>query len=80
MTQARRPPTPSHMHHSQSFDKIDSFLKSVLNILILCNLIVGWGGGVIKEGPGILHQIYRYRGGVQKLGRVWFIKVNVDII
>ena len=52
------------MHHSQSSDKIDSFLKPVLNILILCNLIVGWGEGVIKEGVGILHQIYRFRGGV----------------
>ena len=33
--------TPSHMRHSQSFDKIGSFLKPALNILILCNLIVG---------------------------------------
>ena len=52
------------MHHCQSFDKIDSFLKPVLNILILRNFIVGWGEGVIKEGAGILHQIYRFRGGV----------------
>ena len=52
------------MRHSQSFDKIDSFLKPVLNILILCNLIVGWGEGVIKEGAGILHQVYRFRGSV----------------
>ena len=52
MTQTRHPPsTPSHLGHSQSFDKIDSFLKSVLNILILCNLIVGWGGiGSYKRG------------------------------
>ena len=56
--------THSHMHHSQSFDKIDSLLKPVLNMLILCNLILGWGGAVIKEGAGILHQIYRVRGGV----------------
>ena len=55
-------PTPSHMRHSQSFDKIDSFLNPVLNILIPCNLIVGWGEGAIKEGAGILHQIYRFRG------------------
>ena len=41
------------MRHYQSFDKIDSFLKPVLNILILWNLIVGWGKGVIKEGAGI---------------------------
>ena len=33
-------------------------------ILILCNLIVGWGEGVIKEGVGILHQIYIFREGV----------------
>ena len=46
---------------ANNFDKIDSFLKPVLNILILCNLIVGWGEGVIKEGAGILHQIYRFR-------------------
>ena len=52
------------MRHSQGFDKIDSFLKPVLSILILCNLIVGWGEGVIKEGAGILHQIYRFRGCV----------------
>ena len=64
MTQTRRPPSRSHMHHSQSFDKIDSFLKPVLNMLILRNLILGWGGAVIKEGAGILHQIYRVRGGV----------------
>ena len=37
------------MRHFQNFDKIDSFLKPVLNILILGNLIVGWGEGVIKE-------------------------------
>ena len=56
--------TPFHMRHSQSFDKINSFQKTSLNILILCNLIVGWGEGVIKEGAGILHQVYRFRGGV----------------
>ena len=42
------------MRHSQSFDKIDSFLKPVLNILILCNLIVGWGEGVIQGEAGIM--------------------------
>ena len=60
MTQAR-------LRHSQNFDKIDSFLKSFLNIFIFRNLIVGWGRGgwaVIKEGAGILHQIYRFSGGV----------------
>ena len=50
------------MRHIQNFDKIDSFLELVLNILILSNFIVGWGEGVIKEGAGILHQIYRLKG------------------
>ena len=36
-------------------NKIDIFLKPVLNILILTNLIVGCGKGVIKEGVDILH-------------------------
>ena len=65
MTQTRRPsPTLSHMRHSQNFHKIDSFLEPVLNILILCNVIVRWDEGVIKERAGILHQIYRFREGV----------------
>ena len=49
------------MRHSQSFDKIDSFLKPVLDISIFCNLMVGSGEGVIKKGAGILHEIYRIR-------------------
>ena len=56
--------TNSHMCHSQNFDIIDSFLNPVLNICILSNLIVGWGKWVIKEVAGILHQIYRFTGGV----------------
>ena len=56
------------MRHSQNFDKIDSFLKPVLNIFILGNYIVGWEKGVIKERAGILHQIYRFRGGVNSWG------------
>ena len=65
MTETRRPPHPHpNMYHSQSFDKVDSILKPVLNILILCNLIVGRGEGGIKEWDGILHQIYTFRGGV----------------
>ena len=58
------------MLHSQNFDKIDSFLKSVLNILILRNLIVGWREGIIKEEPGILHQIYIDLEEVLNNGRV----------
>ena len=57
MMQRRWPLTPCHMHYSQDFDKIDSFLRSVLDIFIIRNLIVGWGEEVIKEGPGILYQI-----------------------
>ena len=37
--------TRCRMRHSQNFDKIDSLLKPVLNIYVLGNLIVGWGGG-----------------------------------
>ena len=53
------------MRHSQNFDKIDSFLKLVLNIFMISK---GWGEGVIKERAGILHQIYRFRGGVNSWG------------
>ena len=38
------------MGHSQDFDKIYNFLKLVLNIFILRNLIVVW-----VEGAIILH-------------------------
>ena len=47
--------TPKHtntrcnMCHSQNFDKIDSFLKPVSNILILRYLIVGRGRGLLKR-------------------------------
>ena len=64
MTQIRWPLTPCHMHHSQIFDKIDSFLKTVSNIFILRNLILEWGEMVIKEKAGILHQIYGFKGAV----------------
>ena len=65
MTQTRLHPLPPstlcQMSHFQNFDKIHSFLKPVLNILVLGNLTVEWGEGVIKEGAGILHQIYRLK-------------------
>ena len=67
------------MRHFKNFDKIDSFLKPVLNILILDSLIVGWGEGVIKEEAGILHQIYSLKGVLIVWG-IWFIKVRVGII
>ena len=74
MTQTRwphfPPPISCHLRHSQNFDKIDSFLKPVFNICILGNLIVGWGGWVIKEGAGILHQIFRFSRGVSIWGRI----------
>ena len=44
---------PCHMRHSPIFDKIDSFLKPVLSIFILCNFILG---------GCILHQICTFRG------------------
>ena len=72
MTQTRWTQPSCHMHHSQNFDKTDSFLKSVLNISILSNLIVGRGERVIKEGVGILHQIYRFSGGVN----IWQSRIH----
>ena len=62
--------TPCHLRRSQNFDEIDSFLKPVLNICILGNLIIGWGGWVIKEGAGILNQIFRFSLGVNVWGRI----------
>ena len=50
--------------------KIDSFLKPVLNISIIGNLIVGWGGWTIIEGAGILHEIFRFSGGVNIWSRI----------
>ena len=47
-------PTPSLMHYSHSFDKVNGSLKPVLNILILWNLTVGCGDEVIKEAAGII--------------------------
>ena len=74
MTQTRwphlPPPISCHLRHSQNFDKIDSFLKPVLNICILGNLIVGWGGWVIKEEAGVLHQIFRFSWVVNIWGKI----------
>ena len=50
------------MLHFQNFDRINSFLKPVLNILILGNLIVGRDEGIIKEAAGSLHQICVFKG------------------
>ena len=48
MTQTRwpLPPLPCHICHFHNFDKTDSFLKAVLNIFILGNLIVDCRDGV----------------------------------
>ena len=56
------------MGHSQNFDKIDSFLKPVLNIIVVRDVIAGWREEIIKKGAGILHQRYRFRGGVISWG------------
>ena len=72
-------PTPCNMPHSQNFDKIDSFLKSFLNMCVLGNLIVGWGERVIKTG---LVFCIKSIDLVEALifGGVIFIKVTVGII
>ena len=44
------PPTPCYMRHSKNFDKIGSFLKPILNIIVLRNLIAGWERGLLKRG------------------------------
>ena len=68
MTQTRQTPPPATCVIPRISAKSIVFQKPVLNILILCNLIVGWGELVIKEGPGIFHQSYRFRGGVENWG------------
>ena len=72
-------PFPCQMRHFQNFCKIDSFLKPVLNILIIGNLIVGWEEEIIKNGAGILHQINRFKG-VLIVARKQFMKVKVGVI
>ena len=61
------------MRHFQHFDKVDSFLQNSRQ------LNCRGGEGVIKEGTGILHQIYRLKGVLIVWGIV-FIKVRVGII
>ena len=56
------------MSHPQTFDKIDSFLKPCFKYFYSRFLILGWGEGFMKEGAGILHQIYRFTGGVNSWG------------
>ena len=71
MTQTSWPPTPCHILISQNFDKIDSFIQSILNNCILGNLS-GWGERVIKMGIGILHQSYRFSGGIN----IWRSRIH----
>ena len=58
-----QPPTPA-IFIIPRISKINSFLRSVLNICILGNLIVRWGEWVITEGVGFLYDIYKFSGGV----------------
>ena len=76
---ANKMTSPLHIRHSQNIVKINSFLKIVLNICIIGNLVVGWGEWVIKEGAGILDQIYRFSGGANICGST-IVKVRVGII
>ena len=55
------------MRDSQIFGNIDSFLKPVLNIFILRNLVLGLEV-VIKEKAGIFHQVYRFWRAVNSWG------------
>ena len=76
---ANKMTSPLHIRHSQNIVKINSFLKIVLNICIIGNLVVGWGEWVIKKGAGIwiksidLVEVLIFAG-------VQFIKVRVGII
>ena len=71
-------PTSCQMRHSHNFDKTYSFLKPVLYIFILRNLIVGWREEVIKEGIFCIKSIEL--GEVLIVGGAGFIKVSVAII
>ena len=44
---------PCYMCYSWNFYKIHSFLKPVLNIIVFCKIIVGWGRGLLKMGAVI---------------------------
>ena len=50
MMQTRWPQAPCYMFHSQNFNKNNSFLEPVLNIIVLRNVIRGWGRGLLKRG------------------------------
>ena len=78
MTQSRWPPTLYHLRHSQYFNKIDSFLKPVLNICILGNLIVGCGVWVILK-RGMVFYIKSLDLVKVLIFGVGFIKVTVGI-
>ena len=62
-------PSPCHVRHSQNFDRVDGFIKLILNIVILRNLIVVWGRGLLKTGLVFcIRQIHRFRAGVKSWG------------
>ena len=49
MTQTRQSLIPWYMLYSQVFNKINSFLKPVLDIFIFRNFIVGWGMWLLRK-------------------------------
>ena len=81
MTQIRRLPTPTCVI-PRILSKSIVFLKPVLNIFILGNLIVGWGEGVIKEGlvfcmkPIDLGEVSKVRGSSSLRISAFFAAVN----
>ena len=81
------------MRHSKNLDKIDSFLKPVLNVIIFHNLIVGWVTGLLKRGlvlpiksldlccrRNMIHQSksWHYLGPFQKSRMELFFSYSTD--
>ena len=56
------------MRRSLISDKINNFLKPVLNISILSNLAAACVEDVIKKRAGILHQIHTFRESINSWG------------
>ena len=80
MTQKRPPPPPPLPYASlPEFRKTNSFLKPVLNIFILGNLIARWVRGLLKKGLVFCIKSIDLRG-VLIVGGEGFIKVRVGII
>ena len=81
MTQKRPPPPPQPLPYASfpEFRKTKSFLKPVLNIFILGNLIARWVRGLLKKGLVFCIKSLDLRG-VLIVGGEGFIKVRVGII